>query len=177
MVDSACVPSRPQTPTDVYEYGSDYTTPAPSLLSRPTTPVLLEPPSPHPPMTVPSFSICRSTPAPAPIVLPPPSSPPLIPTPPGTTAPDSPSALSPTTTKEVDLDLDPHYLATPIQRSYFVHLSDLFEKKAVERIADAEDVKKEKSLSRVLPVLRRASVVVAGEEVQGKPSWRCCNLC
>ncbi|GAA6052436.1 hypothetical protein NBRC10513_006735 [Rhodotorula toruloides] len=162
MVDSADIHSRPQTPVGVVEYDGDYATPTPSLLSRATTPVLLEPPSPRPPMTVTSSSISRTTPAPAPIVVPHLFSPPLIPTSNGTTASESPSALSPTTTKEVDLDLDPHYLATPIQRSYFVHLSDLFEKKAAERIGDAEDVKKDRRLSRVLPALRRANVIVTG---------------
>ncbi|BGP22362.1 hypothetical protein JCM10295v2_001241 [Rhodotorula toruloides] len=162
MVDSGS-PSRPSTPADIDEHVSDNMTPAPSLLSRPTMPVLLEPPSPHPPMIPPS-AMSRSTPAPPPITVPPPSSSPMIHLPPAKTAPLSPAALWRTSTKEDDLDLDPdpHYLATPVQRSYFVHLSELFEKKAQERIAAAEDVKKERRMSRVLAALRRASVIVTG---------------
>lgn len=182
---------------DEYKDGaSDYMTPTPSLLSQPTTPVLLEPPSPHPSMTIPSSSVSLRDPCvPAPIVVRPFSSPSLIQVPSDETESFA-SALTPKSTKEFDLDLDPHYLATPVQRSYFIHLSDLFEKTAEDRGAEVADVKKERRLSRVMPAMRRQSVVVTGassdlsllqhihtdghavaDETGGRSSWLCCCLC
>ncbi|BGP13283.1 hypothetical protein JCM10213v2_001202 [Rhodosporidiobolus nylandii] len=134
---------------------------ASSTLALPKSPTLC-PPSPKPSMAgpsspAPSFSasvgFTRRAP-PSPIPAPPPyvSSPP----------PQSP--ICPVSLDE--LDADPHYLATPTQRSYFVQLSDLFETEAqsneepepsTAQEMREKSVKREKRASMSAPVLRRSS--------------------
>ncbi|GAA5927557.1 hypothetical protein JCM1841_002339 [Sporobolomyces salmonicolor] len=78
------------------------------------------------PFSVPSVTPRRRLPTPI-------HPPPYCAAPPG--SPSLPSPLSPSLSSpglpELELEQDPHYLATATQRSYFVQLSDLFETEAV----------------------------------------------
>ncbi|GAA5984399.1 hypothetical protein JCM11641_000124 [Rhodosporidiobolus odoratus] len=146
-----------------------------SALRVPRSPVIC-PPSPSPSMAIPyspapSFSSTMPTRrgVPAPINTPPP----YVCTPP----PQSP--ISPVSLEE--LDADPHYLATPTQRSYFVQLSDLFEMEAQGtkdeaapqgRMAREMKEKRERRTSGKVPVLRK-NVPVG----QRTPScFGCCTI-
>ncbi|GAA6030142.1 hypothetical protein JCM8097_009282 [Rhodosporidiobolus ruineniae] len=154
-----------------------------SALALPPSPILC-PPSPTPSMSLfsasssPNLSSRRGPPAP--ISPPPYSAPPPLhsPTSVRSTAP-APHPLSPRSLEIDDQSLsDPHYLATPTQRSYFVHLSDLFEEAAVKEGLGA---KVRRMSVQALPVLRRNSAPKGekGEkDEEPQPGCLgCCTIC
>ncbi|GAA5896915.1 hypothetical protein JCM6882_007307 [Rhodosporidiobolus microsporus] len=147
---------------------------ASSALPPPRSPVLC-PPSPTPSMLLPpspSLGTTRRAP-PSPICPPPYCS----------SSPTLRAPLSPVSVEE--MQDDPHYLATPTQRSYFVQLSDLFEETApAKREEDVEAGRrrkgremKEKTTAKrarlLVPVLKKGG----GQLVDDAPTPRCFGCC
>ncbi|GAA5851034.1 hypothetical protein JCM8547_009160 [Rhodosporidiobolus lusitaniae] len=142
---------------------SSYDAPPPSSPSLSTSGLSSAlPPSPTvqvcPPSPSPSMSVVRRAGPPAPI-----SPPPYYTTDASTLSPSSPISVD-------ELDADPHYRATPTQRSYFVQLSDLFEEARAGK-EDSAGQKEQKEKAR-LPVLRKQAAAVEED-----PSPRRCGVC
>ncbi|GAA6000774.1 hypothetical protein JCM10207_004654 [Rhodosporidiobolus poonsookiae] len=153
-----------------------YTASTSSATPLPHSPVLC-PPSPTPSMLAPPTSNLQGSPRrgpPSPICPPPYSSSSLSPL-----SPQSP--CSPVSLEE--LEADPHYLATPTQRSYFVQLSDLFEAGAPAQKDDLGGTPSGRfgaASEEQMQKLRRRSVQISvlakGQRVDDEPSsstWCC----